>query len=284
MRPVVAGIDLTAMGRRVADRARIVAEQQGTNLRLLHVMEPVAEALIDPGLVSIMRSHQASAAESLAKWCQSRTDIDVDLEVVKGSPAWELVARAKAALAVVVGSSTADAFTAGPVTRRVARKAVGDILVVRRQPRVPYRRVVVAVDFSEPSRVAVERAMELFPDAELTAVFSLPSRFDPMLSVAGLFQEELEASRVNRIEAAKDRMAEFALPWDGQLRTMVVDGPPAETIDEVVRRRNADLAVVGSRGATATRMVLLGTVAESLIGQLPCDVLVARSAAQFRRP
>lgn len=284
MRPVVAGIDLTAMGRRVADRARIVAEQQGTNLRLLHVMEPVAEALIDPGLVSIMRSHQASAAESLAKWCQSRTDIDVDLEVVKGSPSWELVARAKSALVVVVGSSTADAFTAGPVTRRVARKAVGDILVVRRQPRVPYRRVVVAVDFSEPSRLAVERAMELFPDAELTAVFSLPSRFDPMLSVAGLFQEELEASRVNRIEAAKDRMAEFALPWDGQLRTMVVDGPPAETIDEVVRRRNADLAVVGSRGATATRMVLLGTVAESLIGQLPCDVLVARSAAQFRRP
>ena len=284
MRPVVAGIDLTAMGRRVADRARIVAEQQGTNLRLLHVMEPVAEALIDPGLVSIMRSHQASAAESLAKWCQSRTDVDVDLEVVKGSPSWELVARAKSALVVVVGSSTADAFTAGPVTRRVARKAVGDILVVRRQPRVPYRRVVVAVDFSEPSRLAVERAMELFPDAELTAVFSLPSRFDPMLSVAGLFQEELEASRVNRIEAAKDRMAEFALPWDGQLRTMVVDGPPAETIDEVVRRRNADLAVVGSRGATATRMVLLGTVAESLIGQLPCDVLVARSAAQFRRP
>ena len=284
MRPVVAGIDLTAMGRRVADRARIVAEQQGTNLRLIHVMEPVAEALIDPGLVSIMRSHQASAAESLAKWCQSRTDIDVDLEVVKGSPAWELVARAKAALAVVVGSSTADAFTAGPVTRRVARKAVGDILVVRRQPRVPYRRVVVAVDFSEPSRLAVERAMELFPDAELTAVFSLPSRFDPMLSVAGLFQEEIEASRANRIEAAKDRMAEFALPWDGQLRTMIVDGPPAETIDEVVRRRNADLAVVGSRGATATRMVLLGTVAESLIGQLPCDVLVARSAAQFRRP
>ena len=224
MRPVVAGIDLTTMGRRVADRARIVAEQQGTNLRLIHVMEPVAEALIDPGLVPIMRSHQASAAESLAKWCQSRTDIDVDLEVVKGSPAWELVARAKAALAVVVGSSTADAFTAGPVTRRVARKAVGDILVVRRQPRVPYRRVVVAVDFSEPSRLAVERAMELFPDAELTAVFSLPSRFDPMLSVAGLFQEEIEASRANRIEAAKDRMAEFALPWDGQLRTMIVDG------------------------------------------------------------
>ena len=272
------------MGRRVADRARIVAEQKGTSLRLVHVMEPVVEAMIDPGLVSIMRTHQVSAAENLAEWCRSRTDIDVDLEVVKGSPAWELAARAKSALAVVVGSSTVDAFTVGPVARRVARKAVGDTLIVRRQPRVPYRRILVAVDFSEASRLAVERSMELFPDAEFTAVFSVPSRFDPMLSEAGLFQEEVEASRGNRIEAAKDRMAEFALPWNGQLRPMIADGPPAETIDEVARRRNADLVVVGSRGATATRMVLLGSVAESLIGQLPCDVLVVRSAAQFRRP
>jgi nucleotide-binding universal stress UspA family protein len=51
-----------------------------------------------------------------------------------------------------------------------------------------------------------------------------------------------------------------------------------------VRRRGADLVVVGSRGATATRMVLLGTVAEGLVSRAPCDVLVARSKAPFRRP
>ena len=262
----------------------MLAEQENTSLRLVHVIEPVAEAFIDPRLASLMRAHQVSAADKLAEWCRSRTDTDVELEVVKGSPAWELAAAAKSALAVVVGSSTVDAFTVGPVAKRVARKAVGDTLIVRRQPRVPYRRVVAAVDFSEASRLAVQRAMELFPDAELTAVFSLPSRFDPMLTDAGLFEEEVEASRGDRIEAAKDRMAEFALPWRGELKSLIVDGPPVEMIDEVVRRRNADLVVVGSRGATATRMVLLGTVAEGLIGQLPCDVLVARSPAQFRRP
>jgi nucleotide-binding universal stress UspA family protein len=31
-------------------------------------------------------------------------------------------------------------------------------------------------------------------------------------------------------------------------------------------------------------MVLLGTVAEGLVTQAPCDVLVARSKAAFRRP
>lgn len=284
MRDVVAGVDLTAMGRRVADRARLIAESEGASLTLIHVLEPVGEAMIDPGLAAIMRDHQTSEAEKLAEWCASRASVPVSLDVTKGTPSWELASRGKVADLVVVGSSTIDAFTAGPVARRVARKSVGDTLIVRRQPRVPYRRIVAAVDFSEASRVAVERSLELFPDADLTVLYSLPLRFDPILSNAGLFNEEVEASRGTRLEAASDRMAEFAQKWNGEIRTMIADGPPTETIDEVVRRRNADLVVVANRGATATRMVLLGTVAEGLVSQAPCDVLVARSAAAFRRP
>lgn len=284
MRAVVAGVDLTAMGRRVADRARLVAEEQNADLTLVHVLEPVGEAMIDPGLAAIMREHQTAEAEKLAEWCRDRSSVSVTLEVAKGTPSWELASRAKSADLVVVGSSTIDAFTAGPVARRVARKSNADTLVVRRQPRVPYRRIIAAVDFSEASRVTVERSMELFPDSDLTVLYSLPSRFDPILSNAGLFKEEIEASRASRLEAAADRMAEFAQDWDGRMRTMIADGPPTETIDEVVRRRNADLVIVGNRGATATRMVLLGTVAEGLLAHAPCDVLVARSAAAFRRP
>jgi nucleotide-binding universal stress UspA family protein len=183
-----------------------------------------------------------------------------------------------------MGSSTVDAFTAGPVALRVARMAVSDVLIVRRQPRVPYRRIIAAVDFSEASRMAVERTLSTFPDADITVLYSLPSRFDPMLAEAGLFREEMDASRGARMEAAHDRMLEFAQAWNGDVRTMVTDGPPTETIDEAVRRRNADLVVAGSRGATATRMVLLGTVAEGLVEKAPCDVLIARSPATFRRP
>ncbi|HIE22453.1 MAG TPA: hypothetical protein EYP73_07645, partial [Acidimicrobiia bacterium] len=216
MRAIVAGIDLTSMGRRVADRARIVAEGIESGLTLVHVLEPMTEAMIEPGLARLMREHQKAEAERLVAWCQGRTEIPVDLEVVKGSPSWELATRAKSAEMVVVGSSTVDAFTAGPVARRVARKARVDTLIVRRQPRVPYRRIVVAVDFSEASGVAVERAVTLFPGADITALYSLPSRFDPVLAEAGLFQEELDASRASRLEAAKDRMTEFAQGLGGR--------------------------------------------------------------------
>jgi len=261
-----------------------VAEGLGAALNLVHVVEPVGEAMIGPGLAKVMREHQSLRASELAEWCRERADIDVTLDVVKGAPAWELASAAKAAHMVVVGSSTLDAFTAGPVARRVARKASTDTLIVKRQPRAPYRRLVAAVDFSEASKAALERARSLFPEADLTALYSLPSRFDPILSEAGLFEEELEASRADRLEAAKDRMAELAHPWAGEIRTVVADGDPITAVEEVVRRRNADLVVVGSRGASATRMVLLGTVAEGLVGHAPCDVYVSRSPAAFRRP
>jgi nucleotide-binding universal stress UspA family protein len=279
-RALVAGIDLTAMGRRVADRARILAEERDYRVHLVHVLEPVGEAMIDPGLARLMRDHQTSEARKTADWLAERSDV----EVVKGSPAWELASRAKKADLILLGSSTVDAFTAGPTTRRVAEMALSDVLVVRRQPRVSYRRIIAAVDFSESSRVAVDQALSMGSEAEVTVLYSLPSRFDSLLVEAGLFREELDAARGDRLEAAKDRMLEFCQKWNSRVRTMVTDGPPTETIDEAVRRRNADLVVVGSRGATATRMVLLGNVADGLISHAPCDVLIARSPANFRRP
>ena len=79
-------------------------------------------------------------------------------------------------------------------------------------------------------------------------------------------------------------MEKFTSVWNSDVGTLVVDGPPSETIDEIVRRRGADLVVVASRGGSATRMVLLGTIAEGLVSEAPCDVLVARARNAFRRP
>ncbi len=284
MRAVVAGIDLSSMGRRVADRARLVAEHESLELHLVYVLEPVDEAMIDPSHARLMRDHQKREANKLKEWMAERSAVPVELEVVTGSPSWTLAHRAKSAALLVIGSSSIDNFSAGPTARRLARKALVDTLIVRRQPRVPYRKVIAAVDFSEQSRAAVDHALEHFPEAEVMILYALPARFDPLLADAGLFQEEVTASRSHRLKMAAERMEEFGARWGGAVKTLVVDGPPVSTIEETLRRRGADLVVVGCRGATATRMVLLGNVAEGLVEGAPCDVLVARTPSKFRRP
>lgn len=281
---IVAGIDLSSMGRRVAERARIVAEGFDLPLHLVHVLEPLDEAMIDPSHARMMRDHQRHEAEKLRQWAAERSAVPVEMEVVNGSPSWALAQRAKTARMLVVGSSSIDNFSVGPIALRLAREARTDTLVVRRQPRVPYRKIIAAVDFSEHSRAAVQHGMDHFPGAEVTVLYSLPARFDPLMVEAGLFAEEVSASRSQRLMKATEKMEEFTAPWDGAVKTLVVDGPPISTIEETLRRRSADLIVVGSRGATATRMVLLGNVAEGLLDGAPCDVLVARTPSQFRRP
>jgi len=160
----------------------MMAESMGVDLNLIHVLEPLGEAMIEPGLAKLMREYQTTEAERLAEWVRERSSVPVNLEVVKGSPSWELAAQGKNAGLVVVGSSSIDAFAVGPVAKRVARKTTTDTLVVRRHPRVPYRRIIAAVDFSEQSRLAVNRALGAFPGADVTVLFSLsfPIRPDPL--------------------------------------------------------------------------------------------------------
>jgi len=68
------------------------------------------------------------------------------------------------------------------------------------------------------------------------------------------------------------------------VKALVIDGAPQTAIDEVVRRRGVDLVVVANRGAGATKMILLGTVADGVLEAMPCDVMVARVPGEFRRP
>lgn len=261
-----------------------MAESSDSSLELVYIQESLQEAMIPDSITKLVDEYRSTRAEEVADWVRSRTELDVTLEVHKGSPSWELSRRSKESQLTVVGSSSVDTGKFGPVAAAVSRMAASDVLVVRRQPRSPYRKIVAAVDLSEASKSAVGAALRRFPDSEVTAMFALPSRFDPLLTGAGLFREEISASTSKRVQQAELMMEEFVENWPGRVRPLVVDGPPQETIDEMVRRRGADLVSVASRGAGATRMTLLGSVAEAVAADAPCDVFVARVRSQFRRP
>ncbi|CAN5828935.1 MAG: universal stress protein [Actinobacteria bacterium] len=281
---VVAGIDLSPIGRRVAERARLLADLHELPLHLVSVNESSSDAFLDDGLGRILAEHYQRNLVDVAKWIGARATVPITYQAIRGSIGWELVREAKKAAIVVVGTSAVDVERCGPIARRVAIMSSGDVLVVRRQPRNTYRKVLAAVDFSVHSETAVEAALRWCPQAELSAIFSLPDRWDTALVESGLFEVEVEAARSQRLRKAVERMEEYVARWPGKVKPLVVDGSPATSIDEVVRRRGVDLVVVANRGAGATKMILLGTVADGVLETMPCDVLVARVPGDFRRP
>ena len=159
------------------------------------------------------------------------------------------------------------------------------MLSVRRRLCTPYRRALAAVDLSDASASAVDLALTLSNEAEpVTAVASLPSHDEMILSDAGVQPEQLDGVRRQRLSMLEERLEKFVAGWGGLVMSRVLDGPPAETVAEFARRRNADLVVVASRGAGNSNMVLLGSIAEATMSTVPCDVAVARVPGRFRRP
>ncbi|MGH8874506.1 MAG: universal stress protein, partial [Acidimicrobiia bacterium] len=116
------------------------------------------------------------------------------------------------------------------------------------------------------------------------AALSVSTRFDPLLADAGLFQEELTLVRKQRQQRAEEALRAFVGEWNGLVRPLVVEGPPVESLGEVVRRRSADLLTVASRGSSPSSMARLGSVAEGALAGAPCDVAIARVDRPFRRP
>lgn len=284
MAKVLAAVDLTALGRRVADRGRMLAEELEGSLEIVHVSEPMAEAFVPEPVAALIRSHERAMLDELGEWCRARTERPVHVTSVKGSPSWEIVKAAKKADITVIGSSAIDQAHVGPSARRVVQASRGDVLMVRRQPRVPYRRVVVGVDMSEASAMAVMSALRWAPEAEVTLVHAVTPRFDGMMVAAGMFPEEVVHATRDRIDRAGIALEEFAERWPGRVRTTLAEGPAKEVIEETARRRSADLVAVANHGASATKMVLLGTVSGEVLDSVPSDVLIARVPSEFRRP
>ncbi|MCY3540268.1 MAG: universal stress protein [bacterium] len=284
MNQILAAVDLSPMSRRVAERARILAEAHQAELKLLHVAEPPDIPLSDEMLERVYLYRQ-SQSEDLLTWINSRAVCPVDLEVVSGNMAAQLAKRARQAELVVTSTSSVDQTRVGPLTTRLARKLRTPVLSVRRLLRTPYRRVIAAVDLSEASASAIDLALFLATGADtVTAVVSLPTDDEIMLSDAGVVPERLDVLRRERLGLLEERMQKFVSGWGGLVTPVVLDGPPPETVAEFARLSNADLVVAASRGAGASNLVLLGRNAERMMWTVPCDVAIARVPGRFYRP
>jgi nucleotide-binding universal stress UspA family protein len=60
---------------------------------------------------------------------------------------------------------------------------------------------------------------------------------------------------------------------------LLANGTPAQTIMDTAGEQGVDLIIMGTHGRTGLTHVLLGSVAEHVVRQAPCPVLVTRKAA-----
>jgi nucleotide-binding universal stress UspA family protein len=141
-----------------------------------------------------------------------------------------------------------------------------------------WNKICCATDFSEPSRLAMLKAAELArrleADLELVHVHTPPPATGTDMLVTG---EEVGAMAVVEIEKTMAMWRAEAERLVGRpVRSSVFPGDAAGEIARLALERPFDLVVVGTHGRRGLKRLVLGSVAERIVREAPCAVLVAR--------
>jgi nucleotide-binding universal stress UspA family protein len=135
-------------------------------------------------------------------------------------------------------------------------------------------RIVIATDGSEGAWAAVQEGVELAYEVGAEVSFVTVRHDLPMLGDPW-YQQHL-TKQLEHARAALDRAEEQADRRGVLHESEILEGDPASRIAEVVRTRNADLLVVGSRGHGGLASALLGSVSRALLTRSPAPVMVVR--------
>jgi nucleotide-binding universal stress UspA family protein len=229
----------------------------------------------------------AERATEHARRTLSRRWPEVEVEIADKRPVEGILGEAKRfrADAVVVGWRGHGAIRRllmGSVSRGVVRGATCAVLVVRRPQRV--RTIVVGVDGSDAAKRALAFVGQLIPPRGgrvtlVTAVELLTPPSRGRVPGAASIAREIRRQNTIRARAATKELnrAASGLKRTGwQTRTMLVHGEPLRDLLSAVATSRAQLLVVGARGTSGIRHLLLGSVAEGALNQSPVAVLVGR--------
>jgi nucleotide-binding universal stress UspA family protein len=135
------------------------------------------------------------------------------------------------------------------------------------------RAIVVGFDGSPASERALERAVELAGDRDRVVLVTASAR----LESTGVVDEPiLDSPSSEERDAVLDRGAAALRDRGIEPQVLATDGQPAEALVRAARDNDARLIIVGGTGSGYVARALLGSTAETVVRQAPCDVLVVR--------
>jgi nucleotide-binding universal stress UspA family protein len=141
------------------------------------------------------------------------------------------------------------------------------------------KKVLVATDFSENAQPAVETAITVAKtfgaEVHLVHAFQTPV---PIVSpyevvVPDGFLEQARDAAARNLNAVEEKISSEGVSVTSHLTEV----PAASSIARLAGELGIDLIVMGTRGHTGLKHIVLGSVAERTIRLAPCSVLTVKS-------
>jgi nucleotide-binding universal stress UspA family protein len=292
-RSIVLGVDFTPCSAAALRQAVRIAERSGAELEVVHVLETLVVADLEEALAPHRQGDLRASLVGDARqaWQEFTAGVPgaraLDLHVEIDSPTAAILRRVRARAADLLvlgvhGTSPPDRG-AGTLATACVRHAAASVLLVRDQHGPPFRSVIACIDFSPTSRRALEEAVRMAEQdgaaLHILHVFDAPWHRLHYRAPTPQASPDYQKQYRDLLHRSLESFSAPLVPRDGRLdvRHELFDyqGHGAG-ITEFVGRAGGDLVVLGTRGRTNLRDLLLGSTAERVVRDAPCSILAVR--------
>lgn len=287
---IVVGIDFTPSCRNALREAVRRASLDQSSITAVHVMDEFLAHELKNALSTDEAGIRADWKARLQKFIDE-SDVGagkVQPEVRIGHPFTGIVDAciSHGADLLIMGAkgSKGGVHRIGAIAAKCVRKAPIDVLVVREDAQGPFKHVVACVDFSENSAKAVQSALHIAAQdgADVDCLYVYQSALALSLDYGGYAPPlptgpDEEALKIWQRDL--DKFVEPLVRSKGgvKVRTLVKERVNIrETILEHAEETKANLVVLGTRGKTGLRELLIGTTAEKIVQHAPCSILAVK--------
>lgn len=286
---ILVGVDFSEGSQAALRQAMRIGAFTQAKVRVVHVVE----TLLTIGLNETISVLQESITEGLKEeghrqWKSFSAAIPgaagLPFEVEVNSATAALSRRVDEAGAGLLVMGTRGAHVkggVGPVAAACVRHAPCDVLLVQGAHSDAFKTVVVGVDFSDTALRAVDQAVRMASrdGATLYVVhaFTAPWKHSYLLNKGAT--PDLD---VKYREVMLARLEEFCKPFAHELAylkpryQLIESGNHGRGVGEFARQIGAELVVVGTRGKTNLRDIVLGSTAERILQDAPCSILAVK--------
>lgn len=165
------------------------------------------------------------------------------------------------------------------VAEKLVRKSDKPVWIVREGEKAFPNNMLCTVDYSDASRRALKNAIEIARTFKkrlyiLNVLKPVENNFSPRYSI-DLKEENERITQENRM-FFDEFLAEFNFT-DVDYEVRVEKGEPETEIISFVNSMNIDLLFMGATGKAFLQRVLLGSVTEKIIRELPSSMVVTKS-------
>ncbi|HLV39946.1 universal stress protein [Xanthomarina sp.] len=180
---------------------------------------------------------------------------------------------------VIVGSgnkSSDEAFQLGSTAEKIVKKSNKPVFVIKNGRALNIKNIICPVDFSRESSRALNSAIIIsrMVDAKLV-ILSVYSHFKHSFA-------KLDATPINELRHLEHEK-EFRSFLEGfnlidlNFEKEIVGGEPSEEILKYIKKNKSDLLIMGATGRSGISKILMGSVTEKVIREVPCSFITLKN-------